>query len=43
MCWPDLLLPAEERDNTMANMRLYAPKAQALDGLWNPPSIKKVL
>ncbi len=23
-------------------MRLYAPKAQALDGRWNPPPIKKV-
>jgi hypothetical protein len=23
-------------------MRLYAPKAEALDGTWNPPPVKRV-
>ena len=31
------------RESGRVTMRLYAPKAQALDGRWNPPAIKKVL
>jgi len=27
----------------VVTMRLYAPKAQVVDGRWNPPAIKKVL
>jgi hypothetical protein len=29
-------------DKLGITMRLYAPKAQALDGRWNPPAVQKV-
>lgn len=35
-------LPAPAKGTLGVTMRLYAPKAQALDGRWNPPAIKKV-
>lgn len=35
-------LPAPKSGPIGLTMRLYAPRAQALDGRWNPPAIKKV-
>jgi hypothetical protein len=35
-------LPAPKSGVLGVTMRLYAPKAQALDGRWNPPAIKLV-
>jgi hypothetical protein len=35
-------LPSPATGNMSVNMRLYAPKAQALDGRWNPPAIRQV-
>lgn len=35
-------LPAPAQGQLGITMRLYAPKPQALDGRWNPPSVKKV-
>jgi len=35
-------LPAPAKGTLGVTMRLYAPKAQALDGRWNPPPVKKV-
>ena len=35
-------LPAPKTGVLGVTMRLYAPKAQALDGRWNPPAIKHV-
>lgn len=35
-------LPAPAQGMLGVTMRMYAPKAQALDGRWNPPAIKHV-
>jgi hypothetical protein len=35
-------LPSPAGGTLGVTMRLYAPKAQALDGRWNPPAIKRV-
>lgn len=35
-------LPSPAKGKLGITMRLYAPKAQVLDGSWNPPPIKKV-
>ena len=35
-------LPSPAKGNLGVTMRLYAPKAAALDGRWVPPAIKKV-
>ncbi len=35
-------LPAPATGTLGVTMRLYAPKAEALDGRWNPPAIKRV-
>lgn len=35
-------LPAPAQGKLGITMRLYAPKAQAIDGRWNPPVIKRV-
>jgi hypothetical protein len=35
-------LPSPATGTLGVTMRLYAPKAQALDGRWNPPAIKRV-
>ncbi len=35
-------LPAPAKGVLGVTMRLYAPKAAALDGRWNPPAVKRV-
>jgi hypothetical protein len=35
-------LPAPAQGRFAVTMRLYSPKAEALDGRWNPPAIRKV-
>ena len=35
-------LPSPSTGTLGVTMRLYAPKAQALDGRWNPPAIRRV-
>jgi len=35
-------LPSPDKDILGITLRLYAPKAQALDGRWIPPAIKKI-
>jgi hypothetical protein len=35
-------LPSPAKGALGVTMRLYAPKAQALDGRWNPPAIRRV-
>jgi hypothetical protein len=35
-------LPSPATGTLGVTMRLYAPKAEALDGRWNPPAIKRV-
>jgi hypothetical protein len=35
-------LPSPAKGKLGVTMRLYAPKAQILDGRWNPPAIKRV-
>jgi hypothetical protein len=35
-------LPSPAQGTLGVTMRLYAPKAQVLDGTWSPPAIKKV-
>jgi len=35
-------LPSPAKGKLGVTMRLYAPKAQILDGRWNPPAIKQV-
>jgi hypothetical protein len=35
-------LPAPEQGTWNLTMRLYAPRHEALDGTWSPPSIKRV-
>lgn len=35
-------LPAPAKKGLGVTMRLYAPKAEILDGRWNPPAVKKV-
>ncbi|WP_144630124.1 DUF1254 domain-containing protein [Bordetella genomosp. 13] len=34
-------LPAPQQGNFMLNMRLYAPRNTALDGLWGPPPVRE--
>lgn len=36
-------LPSPAEGILGVTMRLYAPKASALNGIWNPPAVKKVL
>ena len=35
-------LPAPPKGASGVTMRLYAPRADALDGRWNPPAVKRV-
>jgi hypothetical protein len=35
-------LPSPKRGTLGVTMRLYAPRAEALDGRWNPPAIKSI-
>jgi hypothetical protein len=35
-------LPAPAQGRFAVTMRLYSPKAEALDGRWNPPAIRKI-
>jgi len=35
-------LPSPKSGELNITMRLYAPKAEALDGRWNPPAIEKI-
>ncbi len=35
-------LPAPKTGRLAMTMRLYAPKAQVIDGRWNPPAVKRV-
>ena len=35
-------LPAPPKGTLGVTMRLYAPRADALDGHWNPPAVKRV-
>jgi hypothetical protein len=35
-------LPAPATGRLGLTMRLYAPKAEALDGRWNPPAVQRV-
>lgn len=35
-------LPSPAKGVLGVTMRLYAPKVQALDGRWNPPTVKKI-
>ncbi len=35
-------LPSPSEGLLGVTMRLYAPKAQALDGRWNPPAIQRL-
>lgn len=36
-------LPAPKSGALGVTMRIYAPKAEALDGRWNPPPVKRVM